>query len=231
MATTDQAGTTPADGDPDPETATARPRVGHEMRGRRYGEVLLVKGGLPRPTATVYTTIGLNECPQDLWASLDAQEIRRTHHALAVILNGPRHFVLDEIQSADLADAVVTFGGLQMRRAATLPVPVGLIGGLGGGPRPYVERVVNRTTRYVFRAGRAVYELVGPGGATYVMQSYARTVNPAQTEPSLPALGARLKLPPGWTYRSRIPDADLVVETAGQARMVQDDQQNSYQRV
>jgi hypothetical protein len=37
-----------------------------QLHGARYGEVLLVTGRLNRIEATVYNTLGRNECPDDL---------------------------------------------------------------------------------------------------------------------------------------------------------------------
>ena len=48
-----------------------------------------------------------------------------------------------------------------------------------------------------------MFELVAPGGDTYVMQSYAQIKDPALTLAKLGSLGRRLKLPPGWRYRTR----------------------------
>ena len=42
---------------------------------------------------------------------------------------------------------------------------------------------------------------------------------------------SRLKLPPGWSYRSRILDQDLVASASGEATIIQDDLQNTYQRL
>lgn len=212
-------------------TASARhdplPRHrGTGIHGRRYGEVLLVKGGLMHLTATVYNTLGLNDCPQAEWERLDPEAIRRAHGARRAFLNGPRHFLMDEIASADMTDEVVRFGELAMRRAAT--VPIQRRGGLG---QPYTERVVNRTTTYVWKQGRAVYELIGPDGSAYVMQSYALMVDAHLTEAGLPRLGERLHLPPGWSYRARTLGRDLVLQVMGAAHLVQDDFLNSYQRL
>ena len=211
-----------------PAVTPATPAARHGlagMDGRRYGEVLLVTGGLSRLVATVYTTIGLSDCPQGLWEQLDAQAMARAHGAHRAILNGPRYFLMDEVASADMTDDIVTFGDLRMRRAATLPVHRG-----AGFGELYVERIVNRTTMYVYRKGRTVYALVAPEGSTYVMQSYALMVDPTLTEAGLAALGGRLRLPPGWSYHVRALGEDLVMQVEGQARLVQDDLGNSYQR-
>lgn len=51
----------------------------------------------------------------------------------------------------------------------------------------------------------------------------------AQTEATLPTLGASLMLPAGWTYRTRTLTADLAVKAVnGKATVVQDDNDNTY---
>ena len=45
------------------------------LRGKRYGEVLLVTVGPDGPQATVYNTFPLNDCPDDLWSRLDTDAI------------------------------------------------------------------------------------------------------------------------------------------------------------
>src|SRR5262249_42146358 len=99
------------------------------------------------------------------------------------------------------------------------------------GRQAYAEIKVSRSTRFAFEAGLPVYELVSPTGETYVMQSYSEIVDPSQRMADLESLGSRLKLPQGWLFRTRILSAPLIVTAAGEARIVQDDLQNTYQFV
>jgi hypothetical protein len=62
------------------------------------------------------------------------------------------------------------------------------------------------------------------------MQSYAQIVDPSLSEGDLSGLGARLTLPADWQYRARTLDAPLVVDTPGEATVVQDELQNTYSR-
>ncbi|HEX5499456.1 MAG TPA: hypothetical protein VFX03_09525, partial [Thermomicrobiales bacterium] len=188
----------------------ARFKVREGMHGARYGEVLLVTGHLNRIEATVYNTLGLNDCPDDLWRTLDPAAIKRTYRARAAILNGPRYFLMDKVAIADPGQEIVDFGGLQMQPLATVPLsPAALLGGLRR--EPYRERVVQRTTVYVYDRGREVYELVAPDGAVYVMQSYSLAVDSTLTEARLPLLGERLRLPPGWRYQVRQLEQELAL--------------------
>ena len=201
------------------------PRLISGMRGVRYGEVLAVfaeDGGFE---AEVYGTQMLNDCPQELWASLDPEAIAAEMGALVVKLNGPRHWMLDGLgQKVAVVEPVLReFNGLSTRRIATVD--------LGSDPSvlPYVERHVNRGAVFFFDAGAPVHEMVNPDGLAYVMQAYCVGVDPTLTEAALPALGDRLGLPDGWSYRTRVLDEELVVDTTATiATVLQDELENTY---
>src|SRR4051812_3515455 len=106
--------------DRDPAPGTAPLTVRDQVHGARYGEVLLVTGRLTRIEATVYNTLGLNDCPDDLWRALNAEAIKKAHRARAAILNGPRYFLMDSISIVNPGGEIVTFGELQMRPLATV---------------------------------------------------------------------------------------------------------------
>ncbi len=99
-------------------------RLIDDMRGVRYGEVLAVflrDNGLE---AEVYGTQMLNDCPQELWQTLDAEAIAKDMGAVFAKLNGPRYWLLDGLGSkVAVVDPVFKdFNGIQMRRIATIPL-------------------------------------------------------------------------------------------------------------
>jgi hypothetical protein len=204
---------------------TAPQRLIDHMRGVRYGEVLamfLRETGLE---AEVYGTQMLNDCPQELWETLNADEIAKDMGAVFTKLNGPRYWVLDGLGSkVAVVDPVFKdFNGIQMRRIATIPIGADFAAG------PYVARNVNRGAVFFFDAGKTVYELVDPDGRALVMQARCVGVDPGMTEESLATLGERLALPEGWSYRTRILESELVVDTsASLATVVQDEFENTY---
>lgn len=206
--------------------------VGHvgfrdHMRNARYGEIIVIKGGPFSFTGSVYNTLGLNDCPEAAWKALDRAKLKEQYKADAVILNGPRHFMMDRCSLANPGN-IETFGGLQARHLAD--VKISLLTLLHGRAKPYTETTVKRTTEYIYRTGRPIYELISPQGVVYVMQTYALIVDPNLTEAQLPTLGSKLKLPAGWKYRTRKLDADLTLQVKGTAYVLQDDLENSYQR-
>ena len=91
------------------------------------------------------------------------------------------------------------------------------------------ERHVNRGAIFFFDVGSPVYELVNPDGLAYVMQAYCIGIDPTLGPDAPPSLGERLALPDGWTYRSRILDDELVVDTSATiATVLQDELENTY---
>ncbi len=195
------------------------------MRGVRYGEVLAVYLRDSGFEAEVYGTQMLNDCPQELWETLNAEDIAKEMGAMFVKLNGPRYWMLDGLGSkvAVVEPVFKDFNGILMRRIATVP--------LGNDPSsgPYVPRNVNRGAVFFFDAGKSVYELVDPDGRAFVLQARCVGVDAQMTEESLPTLEARLSLPTGWSYRSRVLDNELVIDTtATLATVVQDEFENSY---
>jgi hypothetical protein len=203
----------------------ASERLIDDMRGVRYGEVLAVFERDGSFEAEVYGTQMLNDCPAELWDALDPAAITEQLGALMVKLNGPRYWVLDGLGTkvAPVEPIFVEFGGLMTRRIALLD--------LGTMPKqiPYTIRHVDRGALFFFDAGKPVYELVDPDGVAYVMQAYCDAVDATMDEASLPSLGDRLALPEGWTYRTRILDEELVVDTTGTvATVIQDEFENSY---
>ena len=195
------------------------------MRGVRYGEVLamfLRETGLE---AEVYGTQMLNDCPQEQWQTLDADVIAKEMGAVFAKLNGPRHWLLDGLGTkvAVVEPVFRDFNGITMRRIAVVNL------GADYSPGSYVERKINRGAVFFWDAGKKVYELVNPDGLTYVMQARCIGVDPTISEESLDTLGDKLSLPAGWSYRVRVLDKELVVDTTAHvATVLQDEFENTY---
>jgi hypothetical protein len=204
---------------------TAPQRLIDHMRGVRYGEVLAMFLRDTGLEAEVYGTQMLNDCPQELWETLNADEIAKDMGAVFAKLNGPRYWLLDGLGSkVAVVDPVFKdFNGIQMRRIATIPIGADFAAG------PYTIRNVNRGAVFFFDAGKTVYELVDPDSRALVMQARCIGIDPNMTEESLANLGERLALPEGWSYRTRVLETELVVDTSATlATVVQDEFENTY---
>ncbi|MDY6998342.1 MAG: hypothetical protein SW019_17215 [Actinomycetota bacterium] len=197
-----------------------------EFRRQRYGEVLLVRLGESGPEATVYNTFPLNDCPAHLWDRLDAEALAAEHGAAAVLLNGPRYWLMDTVEKDMTGQReVVTFGGIDMLRQATVVLT-------SMNPAPYLPNTVTRNAVFVFNQGSTVFELVDADGRVWVMQTFSQVVDPDLSYDDLAGLATRLNLPDGWSYRARVLDGELRIDTSSQAAQVlQDDLTNSYSLV
>jgi hypothetical protein len=198
------------------------------VRNTRYCEIIpVLREGL-HLKATVYNTLGLNDCPASVWNAITEDAMKRRFGAITVLLNGPRFFLMDQITAsgATKSGETIEVDGMKLTERAT--IDIGLLDLLH---RPYREEIIDRDTVYLFKAGRPVFMLQAPDGSRYVMQAYAQIVDKTLTYDDLPALGAKLKLPSGWTYSPMVPDKDLILGAAGKATVVQDDLDNTYQKL
>ena len=198
------------------------------VRNARYCEIIpIVRDGV-HLVATVYNTLGLNDCPADVWAAITEDSMKKRFGAITVLLNGPRYFLMDSItaRGATKAGKKIEAGGLALTERAS--IDLGLFDLLH---RSYRETTIDRDTLYLFKAGSPVFMLEAPDGSRYVMQAYAQIVDKTLSYNDLPALAARLKLPSGWRYTTMVPEKDLVAGAEGKATVVQDDLENTYQKL
>lgn len=199
-----------------------------DMRDVRYCEMLLVSLATGQPVATVYNTYPLNLCPADTWTALDPKAIAAQYGATVAILNGPRHWTINHVEkvgSSSLEKA--DFGGIEMYKQATVP-----IGSLLDQSKPYSVYPVSRSVIFTWLAGTQVFELTGPDGARYIMQSFSQQKDPTLTLTTLPTLGSKLSLPAGWTFSSRTLNSDFqLVTVKNPAQVMQDDLGNSYSMI
>ena len=200
--------------------------VQSEVRGKRYCEIILFK----TPTQIlVYSTFGLNDCPSDIWNKITVVPIKKATGASFVRLNGPRYWMMDGIKSTPLVNhEVATFGGLTLRKAAEIILnPEQFF----SANTPYQTRKIKRRTTWTYEAGKPIYELIDSKGHIFVMQSYSLQISP-QTEASLSQLAVKLRLPPGWQFKTGVLKKTETISTINDvAIVVLDDFFNTYQNV
>lgn len=203
--------------------AASRADVAGHLFDVRYCEILEAKGPLPDVLVTVWNTIGYSRCPAKWWRTLDAGKIAKDRDDLVVLLNGPRHWLMDKAVGHPLGTQ--TFRGQKLHKLAT----ISLRGADALKQRLYVDRTIARTNVWTWNKGRRVYELLAPGGDRYLMQSYSQIVDKKLGLEDLPGLGTRLALPDGWSYRTRVLRKPFVLRADGRATITQDDLTNTYQ--
>jgi pimeloyl-ACP methyl ester carboxylesterase len=202
-------------------------------RGDRYCEIVLLFQNGTLIEGEIWGTQGVNECPAVSWDALDSAEIQTETGALAVIMNGPRLVLPNsgvEPGGGSGSSDRRFFGDLEMAFKGTLEIDPADI-----APEQeslaYVETIARRTATFIFDDGEEIYELFSPDGAVYVMKSVSQIVDPDLTLEDLPTLGSRLALPSGWSYAPRMLTEQFLLVAEGEMINLQDDLQNTYQRV
>jgi hypothetical protein len=202
-----------------------------DLRDKRYCEILLGYSYAAKMNFKVFNTVGYNYCPQKEMYSFNLKAIAKENAADIATLNGPRHWVLDAIDGGDVSGSGETknFGGIEMSKVASQTTALSTV--KDGGQAAYTTTQVQRTTVWIYDAGKAVFELLDDQGGVYIMQSYSQQVDRTLKMADLPTLGQRLKLPTGWSYRTRVLDQALNLSSNGLATILQDDLKNTYQKI
>ncbi len=211
-------------------TQTQFSRPPEDIRNYRYCEIIPVFRSGTTFYVEVYNTIGHNECPAEQWEAINEEELAAAYGAIAVKINGPRYWVINEIAGGGKTAEGKTadFGGIEMKMAAVLETK--LWEGTAGESL-YTDNEVQRTTTFTYHAGAMVYELTSPEGDVYRMQSYAQIVDPTLTIDDLEMLGERLELPEDWRYQTRVLSEKSELIANGLAYVISDDFGNTYQKV
>lgn len=201
-----------------------------DLRGFCYCEVIPVFQDKVTYNVEIYNTLGLNDCPADLWNQLDAEALSETYSAEVVNLNGPRYWVLNGAIGSEetTTGKVIDINGIQLMLMAQIETKVWES---AVGESFYTDNEVQRTTSWIYNAGNMIYELTSAEGEVYRMQSYAQIVDSTLTISDLETLGDRLDLPEGWTYQARVLTEDSELKADGLAYVINDNLYNSYQKV
>ncbi len=200
----------------------------NNLRDVRYCEVIpsVVNGTIT--TTYVYNTLTFNRCPRGQWSQITEGLVNREFGSQSAQLNGPRHWVMDEIiaSGSSTTGDTFTFGTIEMGLRGVLTTQTGQP---TVGQQFYKPSQVARDTIFVYRAGQPIFILTDPNGNQYVMQSYAQIVDPTLMYKDLADLASELNLPPNWHYHTETLTQELQLNSNGLATIVNDDLANSYQ--
>ena len=130
----------------------ASARTAAHIFNTRYCEVFELKTLPPNAQVVVWNTIGFSNCPAAQWTKFDAPSIAKSRGDAAVILNGPRYWLLDA--ATGKTGGSTTIGGLRFRKVATISIPT--VNDLVR--MPYSERTIERHNTWAWSAGRTVYD-------------------------------------------------------------------------
>jgi hypothetical protein len=197
--------------------------VAKHVFGRRYCEIFLVRKTATAYAGDVYNTYGLNNCPEAKWKAIDTAEVAKANNALAAVENGPRYWLMNQIEKLQHGSQVIkNLGGLRMIMEATITLPT-------LSTAPYTIHRVNRQTVWVYNAGQTVYQLHSPDGSTWVMQSWSQQIDATLSHADLATLRSKLQLPAGWSYHARVLKHQLrIVTTHADAQVLQDNLDDTY---
>ena len=180
--------------------------ITYDTWNARYCELLLVEGHARRaspPTSTTPSASTPATRPRS--TAIDADAVKAATGARAVVKNGPRFWVVPALSSHVSSDAGP---GHDLRRPRDPPRRQAYADprdARAAARRPTRATTIQRDTEYGYPAGRPVFILDDPDGSPWVMQAYSQIVDPTLTLADLAGLGARLKLPTGWKYRTAHP--------------------------
>lgn len=205
----------------------------NNLRNKRYCEILYGNWNVFSLNIKVFSTQGLNDCPESDWRRITKKAIADKYAASFVKLNGPRYWTIDGLEAAGETVNHIRedFGGIEMNLRATLQIGPLTVLREFLGLNAYRAAPVARTTVWVYRAGSPVFELIAPSGEHYIMQSYSQIVDQSLSMTDLPSLEQKLELPKGWSYRSSLLTEDFRLVASGIAYVLQDSLLNSYQLI
>ena len=206
------------------------------LMGTRYTEFIPVWGSPMKGEfmGGVYNTVGLNQpagtkdsSPQVLLEKVDMDEVKDEFNALSTVLNGPRMWTIDHLGVS--TGTKRDFQGLEAHWVMWFPIPDEI---REGKDLSYYVMPALRDTDMTIWKGSRVYMIENSKGEAFVMKSAGLIKDPNQKFEDLKNLGSRLKLPEGWTFKTKVLDKELVFKTKdGQSFIVQDDIGNTYDRV
>lgn len=166
--------------------------------------------------------------PQAQVEGLDFDKIKAEFGVLGASLNGPKLWMPDWVEVA--IGTQREFNGIKTAWVAELHM---------GNPEavskvpPYKPTTIARKSGVGWNKGTTALLLDGPDGSTWVMKGFQRGLKPQYTFEEFVAAGAGnfKKLPPGWKFRIKTLDRDLVERPAnGLATIMADEHFNVYDK-
>ena len=192
--------------------------------GKRYCEIVYSKNFMD---FYVYRSSTESACPQSWWSKLKASILQKKYNARFVHLNGPRLWMVDDIQYHQHGKLETqNIEGQKLNLVGSFHPNLKMLFEHHG---PYVEYQIHRAQSYTFNKGRYLLELVSPNGQVYVLQSLSLKYR-KQSVDDITKLQEVLKLPKGWTIKQGTLSKNQMVSHPSQVmHIVQDELENTYQ--
>jgi hypothetical protein len=198
-----------------------------DMRGYRFCEVgLITSTSQGDAIVNIWNTTGACDPGPEQFDALDADEIARENGAMRAWLNPVRLWMFDRLDVREAGDDK-TFGTITGTWMGVVGAATLMQATAQGSFNPAYTYSNNTFT---FTEGSEVYLLDAPDGEVFIMQSFARHLNPTLSEDDLAHLYRRLDLPHRWGFRAEMLDQDLEVtpNPDNLAHVLYDNLQNAY---
>jgi len=220
--------------------ANAKPAHYTDLNKVRYVELFIVGGNgiTGNMLINIYNTITVpgfdpktnkDSAPQAWVESLNTEEMKKQFGALGAAVNGPKLLMLDWM---DLPLGVQReFNGKSVPWVALLHLTKDEVKELG--KFHYKPTTVERKSKFGINKGTLAFLIDDADGNTWVMKGFQVGMKPEYTFEDFAARGASMfkELPPGWKFRSKVLDQDLVlVPATGVAMIMPDEFFNVYDR-
>lgn len=77
------------------------------VRGGRHGQMLLAEDDDGMVVAGIDTTFTLDDCPVDLWQTIDVDKLAADTGCAVAVKHGPRYWLMDRIERAARSEFVL----------------------------------------------------------------------------------------------------------------------------
>jgi hypothetical protein len=219
----------------------ANPQTKHftDLNQVRYLEVFVVGGNsiTGNLQANVYNTtfapsfyvITKDSAPPAYVASLDLKAVKKQFHALGAALNGPKQWMLDWVDIPLGAEQDIN--GMKIPWCAELHLTKSMLKTMG--KQGYTPTTIARKSAFGYNKGSTVFLIDDADGNTWVMKGFELGLQPRWTFEEFardPASHFK-QLPPGWKFRTKVLDQDLImVPQTGIATIMPDEFFNVYDK-
>jgi len=211
-----------------------------DMHLVRYIEIFVVGGnGLTgKLEANVYNTtfaegfdpkVDKDSSPQSYVEGIKLDEIKKQFDALGAAINGPKLWMLDWVDIPLGADRDIN--GKKIPWCAELHLTRDQLKKMG--KEGYVSTTIERKSKIGYNKGTTVFLIDDTSGNTWIMKGFELGMKPKWTYEEFAADPAShfKKLPPGWKFRTKVLDQDLIlVPETGVATIMPDEFFNVYDK-
>jgi hypothetical protein len=162
-------------------------------------------------------------------AMAECPVIKKQHGALAATLNGPKEWMLDWVEiplgtERDFNGKLITWSADLSLKGVNLRK---------WGKVPYETLTIARKSAFGMNKGTKVFLIDDTEGNTWIMKGFQLGLEPRWTLEEFSKDPASLckQLPPGWKYRTKVLDQDLIlIPETGVATIMPDEFINVYDK-